>query len=205
MKYTNDGIGRAIHGESLADGGFAGEQLVTRFYPQHDHPPHLPFIADIHQPAFLNRKRAKALVFRPHSAHRTRCRVVTAHLGHASPQLRDDRLDQVAFRLNELSVVHGKTNDSPGCVAPSLSAGSSAPDNGEIDADGLEMFFLIPAESLTQTYQQNDGSDSPYDPEHGQEAAKFVGFNRTDSLAARLPGCSKAEGLRFLDVLQGHT
>ena len=49
------------------------------------------------------------------------------------------------------------------------------------------MFFLVAAESLAQTNQENDRSDAPNNTEHGQEAAQFVRGDGGDGLTQNFP------------------
>jgi hypothetical protein len=100
---------------------------------------------------------AKALVVGPYPAHGTRGGVVAADFGNAAAKFGADGFDQVGFSLDDVRILHRKTNGAPGGVSAGLLAGASTPNDGEVDADGLEAFFLAAAESLAQADQQNDG------------------------------------------------
>src|SRR6202034_578920 len=105
----------------------------------------------------------------------------------AAPQCGPDGLDQVRFGFDRVCILDRQANRAAGCVSSGLFAGAAAPDYGEIDGDCLEVVFLVAAESLAQTNQENDRSDAPNNAEHGQEAAQFVRGDGGDGLTQNFP------------------
>ena len=150
LQHADDRVRRAIHGKCLADGWLAGKQLVARFHAEHHHAPAFFFVVIAHQAALLHLERAEALVVGPHPAHRTRGRIVTADLGNVAPQFGTHRLDQVGLRLDDVGILNRQPHRTSRGISPGLFAGAPAPDNRQIDADRLEVFLLIAAESLAQ-------------------------------------------------------
>ena len=179
--------------------GLPGYNWSRRFNAQHDHAPALLFVVIAHQAAFLHFERAKALVIGPYAPHRPRCRVVATDLGDAATKLRAHRLDHVGFVLDGVCILNREAHRASGSVTACLCAGAAAPDDGEIDADGLEAFFLVAAESLTQADQQNYGSDSPDDPEHGQKATQFMRGDGRGGLPQHFPDVQGSKSSRALD------
>ncbi len=203
LQHADDGVGRAIHHQRFADGGLAGKQLVTRLHAEHNHAPPFLFVVLTHQTAFLHLERAKALVFRPHAAHGARGRVVAADLSDVAAQFGTHGLDQVGFVLDGVRILNGQAHRASGRVTAGLFAGASTPDDGEVNADGLETLFLVAAESFAKADQQNDRSDSPDDPEHGQEAAQFVRGDGRSGLPQDFPDVQGPKSSRSLDGLCG--
>src|SRR4029077_10006574 len=106
------------------------------------------------------------------------------------------------FILDGIGILNGQANRASRGVSTGLLAGAPAPDNRQIDADGLQALLLVPAESLAQPDQQNDRSDSPDDPEHSKEAAQFVRRDGSGGLPNHFPDIQELKSLRCLDGLE---
>lgn len=138
-------------------------------------------------PSFKPPCRSAGARIRPHPADGPRGGVVAAHFGNTAPQFGTHRFDEIGFLLDENGVADGKAHNPASGVPSRLFTGASTPDDGQIDADRLHPLFLIAAESLAQSDQQDHRSDAPDDPEHGQEAAHFVRPDGTGRLPQDLP------------------
>ncbi len=188
-------VGRSVHHEDFADGGFAGKQLVAAFDAEDDDAAAFVLVVVGHETAFLHFERAEALIVGPDSADGTGCGVVAADFGHASAQLGADGFDEVGFLLDEEGIADRETHFASGGVASGLFAGAAAPDDGQVDADGFQTLLLIVAEAFAETNQQNDRGDAPDDAEHGEEAAELMSCNRIGRLPQDLPdiqGCYRS-------------
>ena len=136
--------------------GLPGYSWSRDSTPRTTDSPALFFVVLTHQAALLHLQRAKALVVRPDTAYGARGRVVTADFSDAAPQFGADGLDQVRFGFDRVCILDRTGRTGPaGCVSSGLFARAAAPDYGQIDADPLEMFFLVAAESLAQADQEN--------------------------------------------------
>src|ERR1700733_12460349 len=77
-------------------------------------------------------------------------------------------------------------NLAPRSAAADLRTGAPAPNDDQVFAEGLHMFFLIDAEAEAEADQQDHRSDAPHDAEHREESPHLMSPECGERLAQDL-------------------
>src|SRR5580704_7208654 len=180
---ADHGEADTIEQDRSAHGRAAGKQRAAYFVADDDDFSLLRIVHRIDPAALVHRQVTNLVEFRRH-AHDLAAglekvadgsNIAAADDGHGGADAGALAKDVLVIAVGQVILLQG------GKAALHL-RGASRPDEHDVLAQGVELLAISRPETFSQTDQQEQGTDSPGNAEHGQERAQFMRPEGPESL-----------------------